>query len=146
VYRNPKAVQRMERILGAMGNPKTDEVDENDTECVVDESGPPPNIPVTTWGVAQGVERRSSDPAILFNTFEWHEAKRKPVATQYDKLWCTRLAMVMAGAGDDFAFSRRDAVTGTQDGEIVCQGGWGIHTLAGCVHKCDYCAEGTLSI
>jgi hypothetical protein len=26
----------------------------------------------------------------------------------------------------------------------VCQGGWGIHTLGGCVHKCAYCGQGFL--
>lgn len=143
VYRNPKAVARMERILNALGNPVVDEVDENDTERILRESGPSPNIPVTTWGVAQGVEKRAADPAMLFNTFEWDEARRKPVAKKYRDYWfMRRLAMVLGGAGEDLAFSRRDPQIGTRAGDLVCQGGWGIHTLCGCVHKCDYCAEG----
>lgn len=142
VHRNPKAVARMERILRALGNPRIEEVDENDTERVIRESGPSPGIPLTTWGVAQGVEKRASDPAMLFNTFEWDESRRKRPTKEYPNPLCTELAMVMGGVGDNYAFSQRDPWRGTQAGELVCQGGWGIHTLSGCVHKCDYCAEG----
>lgn len=142
VYRNPQAVSRLERMLNALGNPKIDEVDARDTDRIFEESGPPEGIPITTHGVAQGVERRSADPALLFNCFEWDENQCPPLTRQYRSVWHDRLARLIAGAGEGTAWSQRGPNHGTKNGEVVCEGGWGIHTVAGCVHKCDYCAEG----
>ena len=142
VYRDPLAVARMERMLAALGNPSVVDVDERDTDRILDECGPPPGIPITTHGVAQGVEKRGEDPALLFNTFEWDPAKRTTLTKEYRSGWHRRLAMLLAGVGEDFAWSKRGPNLGSETGEYVCEGGWGIHTLAGCVHKCDYCAEG----
>ena len=142
VYRKPLARARLERMLTALGNPDVEEVDHRDTERILDESGPPADLSVTTHGVAQGVERRRGDPAILFNTFEWDPARCRSRPKSFGSAWHERLAGLMFGAGEDFAWSRREPDCGTTNGEVVCQGGWGIHTFAGCVHKCDYCAEG----
>ncbi|MFH1005950.1 MAG: hypothetical protein V1800_00425 [Candidatus Latescibacterota bacterium] len=142
VYQNPQAVSRMERMLGAMGNPAVEEIDAQDTDRIFEESGPPEGIPLATHGVAQGVEKLRRDPAILFNTFEWDKSQCPPITRKYRSVWHERLARLIAGAGEDSAWSQRKPDFGTQHGEVVCEGGWGIHTLAGCVHKCDYCSEG----
>jgi spore photoproduct lyase len=48
--------------------------------------------------------------------------------------------MLMAGVGEEFAFSQREL--NDPNRAFVCQGGWGIHSLDGCVHRCAYCPEG----
>lgn len=142
VYRKALARARLERMLAALGNPAVDVVDERDTDRILEESGPPADLPITTHGVSQGVERRRADPAMLFNTFEWDPAQCSPLTKRYPSVWHGRIAKLMLGAGEEFAWSPRAPDFGTKNRAIVCEGGWGIHTIAGCVHKCDYCAEG----
>ncbi|MBN2584247.1 MAG: hypothetical protein JXL80_14390 [Planctomycetes bacterium] len=142
VYRNERAVRRLERMLRALGDPPIQEVDVEDTARVLELAGPPPSIEPLGFAVRMGVERRAEDPALLFNTFVWSESERAEVDRgKYRETCSYRIARAMAGVGEDFAFSRRDALV-SGGVQYVCQGGWGLHSLKGCVHKCDYCHEG----
>lgn len=143
VYDNPRAVARMERMLAAMGNPPIREVDVTDTDEVLRLAGPPQVENPLDGAFRQGIEARQEDPSFLFNTFVWDESARAlaPTREQYRDAASHRTARLMAGVGDDFAFSRRDALI-SGGVRYVCQGGWGIHSLQGCPHKCNYCYEG----
>ncbi len=46
----------------------------------------------------------------------------------------------MAGTGRGYIYGKREIQDGS-DRPYVCQGGWAIHSLEGCVHKCDYCGQ-----
>ena len=142
VHENEKAVARMERMLGAMGNPAIEEVDEGDAGKIIDAAGAREELPVQSGRVRQGIEKLTTDPVMLFNTFVWDPEKRKPVAKEYQNPRARSIAVHMAGAAQNFAYSRREGSDGCDPNRsIVCQGGWGIHTLEGCVHKCDYCTQ-----
>lgn len=142
VYDSPPAVARMERMLAAMGHPATEDVDTDDTDRVLQAAGMdafPENLAARA---RQGVLQPTEDPLLLFNTFAWDAADRRGVAREYHNSCSRRIAHVMAGAGEDFAFSRRDLHDPNR--QFVCQGGWGLHSLKGCVHRCAYCGEGFL--
>ncbi len=141
VYRNRLAVARMERILAAIGNPPVIEVDSTDTDRVLELAGPPADLPAVAGRVRQGIERREADPSFLFNTFVWDDAERTAPTTRFRSSLAQRIAAVMAGVGETFAFSRREANWCSGGTQYVCQGGWGLHSLKGCPHKCDYCDE-----
>jgi len=144
VYENPRAVARMERILKAIGNPPIQEVGAGDTDRVLEMVGPAEDASIVSGRVRHGIERRDADPSFLFNTFEWDESKRSKPVTRRSGSFARRIAAAMAGVGEDFAFSRREANWMSGRTQYVCQGGWGIHSLKGCAHKCNYCDEGYL--
>ena len=143
VYRNPKAVTRLERMLNGLGNPLVQTVTTADTDRVVALTHPPADNEPVRGKVRHGLDRNGHDPAFLFNTFVWDAAERGSWDKQkHDDVFSSSIARLMAGVGDDFAFSRRSLIFESQDPEWVCQGGWGIHSLKGCVHRCHYCHEG----
>ena len=142
VYRNPQAVVRMERMLAALGNPVIEEVDASDTGLVIEAAGARDDLPVQSSRVRQGIEKYTHDPVMLFNIFVWDPDQRTP-REPYTNPRARSIARHMAGAGSDFAYSRRDLSDATDPRRPwICQGGWGVHTLEGCVHKCDYCCQG----
>lgn len=142
VYHNPQAVARMERMLRAMGNPPVEEVDVGDTDRILALAGPRRYHEPMSGSVRMGLVRPTPDASVLFNTFVWDEAERTAVdLAPYDDHASRRIARLMAGVGDDFCFSRRDNLT-VAGVRYVCQGGWGLHSLQGCMHKCAYCYEG----
>ena len=141
VYASPKAAARLERMLDALGNPPFDEIDEHDADKVIDAAGARDDLPVQSGRVRHGIERIAHDPVMLFNTFVWDPDKAAP-AEPHKNPRARSIARHVAGAGRGFAYSRREASDGTDPRRPwVCQGGWGIHTLEGCVHKCDYCTQ-----
>ncbi len=148
---NPRAAARMERMLDPFGMTSSDvpRVTLKDLPAIVETAGLTDNLAtdaVLQGGhgrVRQGEHRVDHDPVLVFNTFVWDEAARDEPPGPYANPLARRLARVMAGVGRDFAYSRRDIYRPT-DPHLVCQGGWGIHTLGGCVHKCDYCGQGRL--
>ena len=144
VYEDPKAVVRLERMLEAMGNPPVREVDSGETDQVLRLAGPPRDVEPMDGAVRMGITRPEETPSFLFNTFVWDDRPRPAVdASRYRDTTSLRIARLMAGVGEDFAFSRRDELV-CAGVRYVCQGGWGIHSLKGCVHRCDYCHEGYL--
>ncbi|MEW6357141.1 MAG: spore photoproduct lyase family protein [Planctomycetota bacterium] len=142
VYDNPKAAARMERMMKGLKNPPFELVDEKDTEKVIEAAGAREDLPVQSGRVRQGIEKVQHDPVFLFNTFVWDAAKQKPIGKKYKNPRAQGIARHMVGCAQDFAYSRREQKDGCEPGQpYVCQGGWGIHTLEGCVHKCDYCTQ-----
>lgn len=150
VFDNPRAVRRMERMLDALGIDMEDvpRVDMADLEEIlqvanVSEDVASENVLSAGHGrLRQGLEKLEEDPVLVFNTFVWNEDDRLPAPREYMNPHARRLQSYFCGVGEDFAFSRRDLLT--PNNHWVCQGGWGIHTLSGCVHKCDYCGQGYL--
>ncbi|MBM4084667.1 MAG: hypothetical protein FJ272_07750 [Planctomycetes bacterium] len=143
VYENPKAVARLGRMLKSLGNPPIEEVDENDTEKVIEASGASEALAVQSGRVRQGIEKIDRDPVFLFNTYVWDPAKIKPVTKKYHHPRSAAIARFMAGAGRESIYGRRDRCDGSDPKRpYVCQGGWSIHTINGCVHRCDYCGMG----
>ena len=142
VYENPLAVRRMERMLKALGNPPALEIGADDLAAVVDAAGiNHKGIAYSGWGsMRQGAFSPQEDPVLLFNTFVWDERRRQTPQQDTPNGNVERLARLMAGVGEDFAFSQRDLVDPSR--KFVCQGGWGLHSMSGCVHRCAYCYEG----
>ncbi|MFW6161526.1 MAG: spore photoproduct lyase family protein [Planctomycetota bacterium] len=150
VFDHPLAIERMERMLDALGMSvedvpvvTLDDVDEIIAAAGIGDEAAPEHIIAGGHGrLRQGVYKVAHDPVLVFNTFVWDESKRQEVPRQYRNPHARRLARQFAGVGRDFAFSRRDIRR--QRPDSVCQGGWGIHSVSGCVHKCDYCGQGFL--
>jgi len=143
VYRNPKAVERLERMLKAMGDPPVEEVDTADTEMIVERAGIGADCPAWSDDLMNGFLKPQGDPVILFNTFVWDESERQPPEQKFKYHIANRLARTMAGVGEDFAYSRREVADADHhpNRSYVCQGGWGLHSLNGCVHRCAYCDQ-----
>lgn len=142
VHGNPRAVARMERLLAALDDPQVETVGTADMDRVIGLTRPPDDIGLINGRVRHGLEVTPSQPSFLFNTFVWDSAERGEYdAEKYPDAFSHSIARVMAGVGEDFAFSQRDPHFGDKE-KWVCQGGWGIHSLKGCVHRCHYCNEG----
>ncbi len=153
VFDNPRALARMERMLDAMHIPldSVPKVGMGDVEEIIELSGATEAVAaedVRRGGhgrVRQGRVRLEEDPVIVFNTFVWDPDKRAPApeGMKFTNPHASRLVRLFSGVGEDFAFSKRDLYRADRD--WVCQGGWGIHSIAGCVHKCDYCGQGFIT-
>ncbi len=143
VFRNANAVKRLERMLKAMGEPPIEEVEASDTEMIVECAGIGRKCPAWSGDLMNGFLKPQGDPVIVFNTFVWDESKRGKPDQKFKYHIANRLAWTMAGAGDDFAYSRREVMDEEHHPErsYVCQGGWGLHSLNGCVHRCAYCDQ-----
>ncbi|MDP6356022.1 MAG: hypothetical protein QF473_13005 [Planctomycetota bacterium] len=142
VYQNRQATSRLEKMMSSLGNPPFEEVGEDDAEQVIEAAGASEELPVQSGRVRQGIEKLTSDPVMLFNTFVWDPGEAKPVKQQYRNPRAQSIARHMAGTGREFAYSKREQRDGYDpEKPFVCQGGWGIHTIEGCVHKCDYCTQ-----
>ena len=143
VYRNAKAVQRLARMLRAMGDPPVEEVETADTPIIVERAGIGATCPAWSDDLMNGFLKPQGDPVIVFNTFVWDESQRDVPDQRYKYSIANRLARTMAGAGEDFAYSRREVMDADHhpDRSFVCQGGWGLHSLNGCVHRCAYCDQ-----
>ncbi len=152
VFKNPLAQARMERMLDAMGVPldSVPRVTLRDAREIIEASGAVDDVAtedIRRGGhgrVRQGRVRLTFDPVIVFNTFVWDPDEREPVPPELKVVnpVAARMVRLLAGVGEDFAFSRRELLQ--KKAEWVCQGGWGIHSVAGCLHKCDYCGNGFL--
>ena len=143
VYDDPKATARLERMLAALGNPSFEEVEVADTDKVIEASGATDDLVVRSGRVRIGIEKRDHDPVFLFNTFVWDPDKIEPMARDYNHPRAKAMARFMAGAAPASAYGRRETTDGTDPKRFwVCQGGWSVHTINGCVHRCDYCALG----
>ena len=88
----------------------------------------------------QGHLKLAHDPVIVFSTFIWDESDRGTPVGDFRNPHTSRLQRQLCGVGEDFAYSHRELQSGKKG--YICQGGWGIHTLSGCLHKCDYCGQG----
>ena len=143
VYEDKQAVVRLERMLAGLGNPSFEEVDVGDTAKVIEASGASDDLPVQSGRVRMGIEKRGTDPVFLFNTYVWDPDKIQPVTREYKHPRARAMARFMAGARPSAAYGRREASDGSDPKHFwVCQGGWSIHTINGCVHRCDYCGTG----
>ncbi len=148
VFDNPEAVERMERMLDAMGVSRADVpvVGLEDLPQVIEAAGATEEIATEEriggghGRVRQGYFDMPGDPVIVFNTFVWDESERLPQPRQLRNPHARRLQNHFCGVGEDFAFSQRELLTPNR--HFVCQGGWGVHTVSGCVHKCAYCGNG----
>ena len=141
VYENPKATARLERMLEGLGNPSFEVVGPGDTERVIEASGASEDLPVQSGRIRQGIEKIDEDPVFLFNTFVWDPDKIGPLAGDYTNPRSKYLARFMAGTRP--AYGRRERCDGRDERRpYVCQGGWSIHSINGCVHRCDYCGLG----
>ena len=142
VFDNARATARLERMLKGLGDPSYEIVDVGDTHRVVDAAGAREDLPVQSGRVRQGIEKLKRDPVMLFNTFVWDGEQVAPATQEYRNPRARSIDRHLRGAGRDFAYSRRERADGTDPRRnYVCQGGWGIHTIEGCVHKCDYCTQ-----
>jgi len=149
VFANGRAVARMNRMLDALGVREADvpRVDLRDLDDIIEVSGATEDLAtedVIGGGhgrIRQGHLKQAHDPVILFNTYAWDESQRLAPTRELKNPHARRLQDALCGAGEESAYNRRDLLTPSAP-HYVCQGGWGIHTLGGCVHKCDYCGQG----
>ena len=149
VFRDPRAVERMNRMLDAMGIREADVpcIGLEDVPEIIELSGTSEELATDEkirgghGRFRQGHLKQTHDPVIVFNTFVWDESERIPMPRELRSPQGSRLQRMVCGVGEDFAFSHRELHT-PKSAHYVCQGGWGIHTLGGCLHKCDYCEQG----
>ena len=100
VYENPRAVERMERMLAALGISPHDvpTVGMADLGAILDLAGASEDIAseqVLEAGhgrVRQGLLKLEDDPVLVFNTFVWDEEARSPVEQQYGNSCANRIA------------------------------------------------------
>ncbi len=143
VLNNPRALARMERMLVGLGNPDVQEVDITDTEKVVEASGASDDLPVQSNRVRMGIQKLDQDPVFIFNTYVWDQTQRQDPVRQYTNPRANMIARAMAGADPRSMHGRRDRCDGSDPRRpYVCQGGWSLHSINGCVHRCDYCGLG----
>jgi len=143
VYEDKHATARLERMLKGLGNPPFEEVDEGDTDRIIEAAGASDDLPVRSGRVRMGVEKRHEDPVFVFNTFVWDPDKIKAPQKKYKHPRASALARSMFGVTPSSAYGRRETSDGADPKRLwVCQGGWSVHTINGCVHKCDYCNMG----
>jgi DNA repair photolyase len=140
VYENEKATIRLEKMLKGLGNPPFEEVDVNDTSKVIEAAGMTEDLQVQSGRIRQGIMKNTTDPVMLFNTFVWDPDKVAPIKEKYKNPKARNIARHMAGTGSGYIYGKREIQDGS-DKPYVCQGGWAIHSLEGCVHKCDYCGQ-----
>lgn len=150
VFDDPRAVERMDRMLDALDMTRADVpvVDLDDLDEVLEAAGATEEV--VTEELIEGGHGRlrmghfefSADPVLVFNTFVWDESERLEPPRELTNPRAHRLQDYFCGVGEDFAFSHRRLLT--PDRYFVCQGGWGVHTVSGCVHKCAYCRNGFL--
>ena len=141
VYENQLATARLERMLDGLGNPPFEVIGEGDVERVIDAAGASDDLPVQSGRIRQGIEKLEQDPVFLFNTFVWDPAKIAPQPRQYTNPRARWMARFVAGTAP--TYGRREQCDGRDPKRpYVCQGGWSIHSINGCVHRCDYCGMG----
>ena len=149
VFDNPKAVARMERMLDALGISPADvptvelgDFDDIMQACEGFEALATDEITKVGHGrFRSGHLRVTSAPVFVFNTFAWDHTERTPVPDSIKSPQARTLFQLLDGVGEGFAFSRREKHVADSAAQYVCQGGWGIHSLRGCLHKCDYCSQ-----
>lgn len=152
VFDNPRAVARMQRMLDALGIREADvpRVDMKDLDTILEAAGIREELAtedVIRGGhgrFRQGHKRDTGDPVIVFNTFVWDESEWETPTREFRSPQARRLQNLFRGVNEAYAFSHRDVFTPNAP-HYVCQGGWGIHTLGGCLHKCDYCEQGYIA-
>lgn len=151
LFDNPLAMARMKRMIGAMGvsEAAVEVIGDEDIDRVVEAGGIADSIATEDilrsghGRIRQGRLGREEDPVFVFNTFVWDESRRAPATRKFTHPTAQANDRLLRGVGREFAFSRRELYCGVApSGQYICQGGWGIHTLRGCVHRGGYCGQG----
>jgi len=150
VLDNPLAVARMERMVAGFGRRPEDVViiDETQMDLVNEAAGTTDEVAtdeIVRGGhgrFRQGWMKEIPEPVFVFSTFVWNEDQRVKPTQKYRHPMAQRCYRLLCGQGRDFLYSRRPLLHGEFPGGYVCQGGDGLHTLCGCVHKCKYCGDG----
>ncbi len=150
VFDNPLATARFERIVTALGSKPADVpvIGESDIDTILDVAGATDAI--TTAEIIKGGHGRfrqghlklDYDPVMIFNTFVWDPEQRTPIDRKFGHPRANQTYRMLCGVGKEFAYSNRPLFMYDAPKGYVCQGGWGIHSLQGCVHRCGYCGEG----
>lgn len=152
VLDHPRALARMERLCAAM-QIRSDQVEivtYDDIDRIIDAAGAHETIAADDLlkaghgRVRQGHDRHFIDPVMVFSTFDWDQDQPPPRKFRHPR--ASALSLLLWGAGTGFAFSRREMYHGQSPYGWICQGGWGLHSASGCVHKCDYCGLGQLVV
>jgi len=101
------------------------EVTDDDIERLVAEGG---------WDKSRRYTgtRKMQDPPMLFNRYRWLTPKERE---QYGQAFPKRHGSQFFGFGA-FTFRDRDK---ERTRNIVCQSAWEVHSITGCLFKCDYC-------
>ena len=134
VFEDPRAVERMNRMLKALGRSDVVKVDDAELSRLCLANG---------WHEPRlkGAIRPYVDPPILFNTMKWHTEEQKQA--RYAKYPALALGGVPKGKlagyiGWDYRGAPKEFKQGS--GVRVCQPAHEIHTIAGCPFQCSYCA------
>ncbi|MEW6357149.1 MAG: radical SAM protein [Planctomycetota bacterium] len=135
VYDDPRCVERMNRMLKAMGRDDVVKVDDAELSRLCLASG---------WHEPRlkGEIRPYVDPPILFNTMKWHTPEEKKA--RLEKHPALGLGDFPSGKlagyiGWDWRGAPKEFKPGSN--VRVCQPAHEIHTIAGCPFQCSYCAH-----
>ena len=135
VFDDPRCVERMNRMLKALGRDDVIKVDDAELSRVCLANG---------WHDTRlkGEIRPYVDPPILFNTMKWHTKEEQEA--RYEKFPALKLGDFPAGKlagymGWDYRNVPKEFKRGTA--ARVCQAAHEIHTIAGCPFQCAYCAH-----
>jgi len=124
VRADPRSSARLERMMARIECDRVQDVTDDDIERLLAES---------QWRESRRYTgtRKEGDPPILFNRCRWLSEQEEE---QYKRELPERSSRFF-GFGA-FSFRNRDR---ERERNIVCQSAWEIHSISGCLFKCDYC-------
>jgi len=135
VFDDPLCVERMRRMLAAMGRDDVVTVDDAELSRLCLANG---------WHETRmkGAIRPYVEPPIVFTTMKWHPAEER--RARYAEHPALELGAFPKGKlagymGWDYRGVSSDFKSGTNT--RVCQSAHEIHTIAGCPFRCSYCAH-----
>jgi len=150
---NPVCVERMDRMLAAMGRDRS-------AVTVIEDEQVPAMVRERQWVVdtRQGAFDNSNDPDIVFGTFTWPSKEEKAEILEAplykDCLDAFRLgggplsyggpkwSQALLGCIDHYHYERRPE----WKPEHVCWSLHDLHSAWGCLHQCAYCPRGMLYV
>ena len=126
VRTDPRCMGRLEHMMTRIECDQVIDVTDDDIERM---------IPEEQWNTSrrQTGRRKTGDPPIVFNRYRWLTPEEEEAyAREFPQRHGSRFFGFNA-----FRFRNRE----NQRAEnIVCQSAWEIHSVTGCLFKCDYCS------
>lgn len=136
VYEDRRSVERLNRMMPSIECDSVRDFSHDELEQIYNEEG---------WEAMrhgqkrQGEHEFQGDPVMVFGVFNWgfDPALDKAPAG----------SMTRAILGDERTFyNSQDSVRTRIEHGLVCQSVHDFHTMTGCVHRCDYCRRGGISV
>ena len=136
VYESRPCTARLNRVMANIECDMVQDFSDDELERIYNEEG---------WEALRHGQKRQgehgfqSDPVMVFGTFNWD------LDPALDRTPAGSMARTMLGDERTF-YNTQDSVRSRIDNGLVCQSVHDFHTMTGCVHRCDYCRRGGISV